>query len=331
MPSAKVAPEPDLVEGSGRYPVEPEASASRGKRTSATAWHDAFGEDSVARRSEPSITEESGADDREAMLHRWSTRERAEHAAWNRVMHNDPAGGVVRGAKTKMSVHMKNDKKETHDARKLKRFSSIIHVRVVHHLADHTERAVLLECVDGVYLTQLTKMVQEALKQPKVRLLWLSAEGETIVLDSQRVFDQFAGEEWCVQPWVLHVHEDSPKATHALALHDASRALFERCAIRRAIRARNSGAIRRKSLRRSVRSQVRHQRRRQQAGRRASDLAAVGDAEQARVRIVTHAAQLRTAPPLAALKEEVGGGDGKGRRRGSLFGWIKRSTKNLFG
>ena len=67
-----------------------------------------------------------------------------------------------------------------------------------------------------------------------------------------------------------------------------------------------------------------------QAGRRASDLAAVGDAEQARVRIVTHAAQLRTAPPLAALKEEVGG-DGKGRRRGSLFGWIKRSTKNLFG
>ena len=42
-------------------------------------------------------------------------------------MHNDPAGGVVRGAKTKMSVHMKNDKKETHDARKLKRFSSIIH------------------------------------------------------------------------------------------------------------------------------------------------------------------------------------------------------------
>ena len=138
-------------------------------------------------------------------------------------MHNDPAGGVVRGAKTKMSVHMKNDKKETHDARKLKRFSSIIHVRVVHHLADHTERAVLLECVDGVYLTQLTKMVQEALKQPKVRLLWLSAEGETIVLDSQRVFDQFAGEEWCVQPWVLHVHEDSPKATHALALHDASR------------------------------------------------------------------------------------------------------------
>ena len=30
-----------------------------------------------------------------------------------------------------------------------------------------------------------------------------------------------------------------------------------------------------------------------QAGRRASDLAAVGDAEQARVRIVTHAAQLR--------------------------------------
>ena len=198
MPSAKVAPEPDLVDGSGRYPVEPEASASRGKRTSATAWHDAFGEDSVARRSEPSITEESGADDREAMLHRWSTRERAEHAAWNRVMHNDPAGGVVRGAKTKMSVHMKNEKKETHDARKLKRFSSIIHVRVVHHLADHTERAVLLECVDGVYLTQLTKMVQEALKQPKVRLLWLSAEGETIVLDSQRVFDQFAGEEWCV-------------------------------------------------------------------------------------------------------------------------------------
>ena len=45
--------------------------------------HDAFGEDSVAGRSEPSITEESGADDREAMLHRWSTRERAEHAAWN--------------------------------------------------------------------------------------------------------------------------------------------------------------------------------------------------------------------------------------------------------
>ena len=194
----------------------------------------------MARRSEPSITEESGADDREAMLHRWSTRERAEHAAWNRVMHNDPAGGVVRGAKTKMSVHMKNDKKETHDARKLKRFSSIIHVRVVHHLADHTERAVLLECVDGVYLTQLTKMVQEALKQPKVRLLWLTAEGETIVLDSQRVFDQFAGEEWCVQPWVLHVHEDSPKATHALALHDASRALFERCAISARNSARNS-------------------------------------------------------------------------------------------
>ena len=156
-------------------------------------------------------------------------------------MHNDPAGGVC-AALRQMSVHMKNDKKETHDARKLK-FSSIIHVRVVHHLADHTERAVLLECVDGVYLTQLTKMVQEALKQPKVRCCGSPPKARPSF--SRRVFDQFAGEEWCVQPWVLHARGLSEATTRW------------RCTTRRApLEGAQFGAIRRATRRNSLRRSV---------------------------------------------------------------------------
>ena len=233
MPSAKVAPEPDLVEGSGRYPVEPEASASRGKRTSATAWHDAV------RRGlgGPTI----GAVDHGGERRRRPRGDasplvdaRAGRARGVEPRHAQRPGGRRRARREDEDVGPHEERQEG-DARRAEAdggSASIIHVRVVHHLADHTERAVLLECVDGVYLTQLTKMVQEALKQPKVRLLWLTAEGETIVLDSQRVFDQFAGEEWCVQPWVLHVprglSEGDPRVGAARRVARALRAVRTR-------------------------------------------------------------------------------------------------------
>jgi hypothetical protein len=41
--------------------------------------------------------------------------------------------------------------------------------------------------------------------------------------------DMFVHEEWCKQPWELHVHTEQDEAK--LALRDDSRALFDRCAV----------------------------------------------------------------------------------------------------
>ena len=165
---------------------------------------------------------------RATMIARLENKYQAEHAEWNRVHHTDPTAAEVQKALKNRSKQDAKAHEKMIDARKLKRFNAVITVKVVMHLCDTKagtsdgERTFLLECMDSTYMNDLSKMVAARLeaagyKKTKVRLLWLNGDGDTVPIDSQRLMEQYVDNEWCKQPWVMHVHEDKPKVGDATA------------------------------------------------------------------------------------------------------------------
>ena len=184
---------------------------------------------------EPPATVETMIAHRDAMMDRMQMKEPGGgDPEWNRVMHREPGAKEARAKISQVNDREQAKSDAMVDARKMKRFNSLITLRIVQHLPTKPDggsdvRSFLLETQDSVYLNELTRMVQRRLRaKGKVRLLWLSKSGETVPLDSQRVMEQFADREWCTMPWVVHVHEDSKAATQALALTDSAKALFDR-------------------------------------------------------------------------------------------------------
>ena len=120
----------------------------------------------------------------------------------------------------------------------MKRYNSMITIIVyVHAPQDAVEagkreisQTLMIQTQDSIYLNELKTLIGSRLKnkKAKLRLMWLTKDGETVNLDSQRVMSQYVDYEWCCMPWVLHAHEDLPKVQKSLALTDQSKALFDR-------------------------------------------------------------------------------------------------------
>ena len=188
-----------------------------------------------AEPEEAPATVEATIARRDAMMDRMQMKEPGGgDPEWNRVMHREPGAKEARAKISQVNEREQARSAAVVDARKMKRFNSLITLRVVQHLPTMPDggsdvRSFLLETQDSVYLNELTRVVQRRLgTKGKMRLLWLSKSGETVPLDSQRVMEQFCDREWCTMPWVVHVHEDSRAATQALALTDSAKALFDR-------------------------------------------------------------------------------------------------------
>ena len=118
----------------------------------------------------------------------------SEHAAWNRVMHNDPAGGVVRGAKTKMSVHAR--RQEGPETRGSSSGSARSSTCASSTTSPTTPSAP----------SSSSASTASSLSSPRWCRSAQAAEGPTAVAHRRRRDDPrlaarlrpFAGEEWCV-------------------------------------------------------------------------------------------------------------------------------------
>ena len=192
--------------------------------------------DPPAEEEEEEASWKAALKSREAMLRKLGMKI-AEDMQWNRVMHLEPAHGVVdKAIKGTDKGHQKKKAKEV-EARKLKRFNCLLNLRVHFLCSTSIEKGAAevlktyeMETQDGVYLTALQKQLAKLLGVKKAKVLWVNEGGETIVLDSQRVFEQFADKSWNVLPWTLYAMDDSKKAQKAakVTLHEAARALFDR-------------------------------------------------------------------------------------------------------
>ena len=54
----------------------------------------------------------------------------------------------------------------------------------------------------------------------KLKLMWLKANGETVVVDSQRQLHAWLDEKWCTHPAILHVLDEALATSKALDLAD---------------------------------------------------------------------------------------------------------------
>ena len=193
---------------------------------------------------EPDVTEQakkpekSAVEAREVLLKTMA----GERAEWNRVMHEEPASAEVKKALAATDKSAKDARYKELEARKMRKFNCKIALHVLFHEVQG-ERVAVMEIEDGIYLNKLVPMVQQRLVvSSKLRLLWLTATGETVPLTSQREFDNFTRECWCTMPWVLHAYEDTKETVQGINLVDESKALFERFDID------NSGTISRAEL-----------------------------------------------------------------------------------
>ena len=181
---------------------------------------------------------------REVMLAKMSGSDwKKERDEWNYVMHEEEAINATKAAMKKTNKDKKTKDEKALDARKMKRFNNLINVKLVYGTT-----SVMIETQASIYLNKLQAHVMELLNIDKKRLqlLWLTRQGETVLLDSQRVMDQFQDAEWATQPWVIHVNErplppaktgkgrkdkgnvDSGGEPTKLSLVEQARALFDR-------------------------------------------------------------------------------------------------------
>lgn len=106
----------------------------------------------------------------------------------------------------------KSKKQKQIEARKMKRFNTVTTVRVTVHKPPQvggkamSTQSLLLEVTDGIYLNDLKREISSRLGgHAKLQLLWLSAEGDTVALNSQQVSDHIGLRNSSLQPLVAVV------------------------------------------------------------------------------------------------------------------------------
>ena len=149
---------------------------------------------------------------------------------WQRNMHDEPAAGEVRKTLAMAHAITKGERRVTISKRKMRRYNSLLKLRLVVHATDAAgrvcERSLLLDVEDSIYLNKLVKAVQTTLGWAgKPRVMWLDADGETHELASQEAFARFVDHEWCSLPWVLHVCEGAAASLQSLTLHDRAKGM----------------------------------------------------------------------------------------------------------
>ena len=95
---------------------------------------------------------------RDEMLARINQQFQEEREEWNRVMHNEPAHAAVKEALRATTKRSGAKKDKEVESRKLKRFNSLLTMKLVYHLPDGSEKVSLLEMQDSTYLNELSKL-----------------------------------------------------------------------------------------------------------------------------------------------------------------------------
>lgn len=90
------------------------------------------------------------------------------------------------------------------------------------------QQQLLVDVSDAITFSDLRTVVRRrcGLSSDRFRLLWLTASGDTVVLD-QKIFRQYVLANWC-QPWTVCVHDEGRGPLEAILLCKRAKVLFER-------------------------------------------------------------------------------------------------------
>jgi len=147
-------------------------------------------------------------------------------AEWNRLMHEKPSKQTVHKAFKVLDDLAAAKREEELAARKMKKYNTRVLMRVFKHDGDKST-PYFVNVVNSVYLDDLRKIISERLGVTgRFKVLWLNLGGETIELNSQRIFSKYADTMWCTRPWELHVQPEGKAMVKSLALHDYTKTLF---------------------------------------------------------------------------------------------------------
>jgi hypothetical protein len=162
---------------------------------------------------------------RQRILHEMVAK---EHRAWAQVMHKDPAAASVDKSIMQKEAKLKDESAHRYEVRHLKQHNALLTLRlVVHARAGMKETCYLLEVEDSTDLYTVQRKVRHILGLPagcRLKLLWLTAEGDTTILGSQPQWKAYLDHSVCTHPLVVHIHEPdlSSKDRAAVAKHRGS-------------------------------------------------------------------------------------------------------------
>ena len=139
----------------------------------------------------------------------------------------------------KRAIESKDEKlhQELEKGRILRRFNLPITLKVVLHDTAYApgrkgEHCFMAEVPDKVSLAELQQLVKQRFsrklrKGRKLRLMWLTGDGHSVIIDSQRVLHQWIDDKWCTHPVILHVLDETTATSEALDLADRASLVFE--------------------------------------------------------------------------------------------------------
>ena len=160
-----------------------------------------------------------------------------EREEWHQLEAAEAATNVkdaIGSMQKKLASMQKDDK----GGRILRRYNAPITIKMVLHEHAYAEGRQgeayrMVEVSDSIRLEDLLEVARHRFHreakggQNSLRLLWLTDEGKTVHIDSQRVLHQWLDDAWCRLPVILHVLDDATATSDALDLADRASMLFE--------------------------------------------------------------------------------------------------------
>ena len=117
------------------------------------------------------------------------------------------------------------------EARQMIRSNHQLSMRVLLHTSPGAPSQVNMRVDANITFQPLRQMIIDRCKmRSKIRLSWIDVDGEIVEL-TMKSWRKFILEMWCVQPWVVHVHNGD--SSSPLLQHHTSRILFARYDVNR--------------------------------------------------------------------------------------------------
>ena len=174
-------------------------------------------DDDNARGFTPRLKSSVAVAARQRILHEMVAK---EHAAWAQVMHKQPAAESVDKSIQTREAKLKDEHAHRYEVRHLKPTHSLLTLRlVVHARAGVKETCYLIEVEDSTDLYTVQRKVRYILGIPagtRLKLLWLTTEGDTMLLDAQPRWRQFLDHSVTCHPLVARAQNTGGNGRRAV-------------------------------------------------------------------------------------------------------------------
>uniref|UniRef100_A0A7S4BB23 Uncharacterized protein n=1 Tax=Chrysotila carterae TaxID=13221 RepID=A0A7S4BB23_CHRCT len=197
-------------------------AASRGEAWRSSCRNESDESSHELARGSPPRPQRVGSVAGEALAAAFLERIAQEQAEWS-VIEQQGNVQLVRAAIEKEDKAVKDRKSVARQSRILRRFDAAITLKLVLHTSGRAidmqdEEYRMVEVSDWIRLSDLIDLAKHRFstkqKSQTLSLLWLTQQGSTIKIDSQRMLHQWLDESWCSHPIILHL-VDEVRGRHA--------------------------------------------------------------------------------------------------------------------